>query len=347
MQHLDSLIIKTITLVLLLAHQQWISAQCTPPAQKSCQSTTVLCSPFELSGYKCPLTENINATACTECIGMSNNISTMWWAFTTTGGITNFEFIIGSCTQKNLGIQYGLVKDCTCNNPVICMSDCTPQFSYNFAVDLEPCQVYYLWINGCNANVCELTIVVKEPNPSDCIRNFLNTDLVGNAHLDSCYNFWFDGCPQHCVELYTWTLDGIEIDFTDTSITNICFPEVGMFSLCLEYDNLKPKSSEVCDHKTYCKNILVTQQTSNQDINNNALKIVHNPNTANYQIQWTHAYQPNLFQLINLEGKIITQQANISQHNSFEFTSQGIQTGIYYILLNDNTTSVCHKLFIE
>lgn len=157
--------------------------------------------------------------------GVPHNIS--WFSFVAGEGDYQLEVVPGNCNNAggNIGIQNGIYTDCGFGMEVQCQGVCTtapitldsqdPPGSGNY--QLEPGQIYYWFLDGCNGSVCDFEISVLGnftpffPDPP--------TDLFcsGSAGLDAACDGFI--CPGESVTftLEPWTIDeGVRFDWSIT-----------------------------------------------------------------------------------------------------------------------------------
>lgn len=80
------------------------------------------------------------------------------WIFTN-GGNVSVSVSVGSCSNSQ-GLEFGIIENCQCSKPIACYSNpCVPPGgTATINANLAKCVEYYLWIDGCNGDVCDFTI---------------------------------------------------------------------------------------------------------------------------------------------------------------------------------------------
>lgn len=234
--NINNLKLKT-TLLLLLGFVSIpiIRSQCTPPATEQCILTQTLCSINDLNGYTC---SNKSKTA-SECLPDYIGENTDWWAFNSKGGETSITITTGAC-QKNMGLEFGIMDDCPCGkhiaakyNPCI-----AARTIYTLKVNLSPCKIYYLWIDGCGGDLCDFTINTASNVPPDPFPlGYINND-TGRIIQPICsgvcgYEFYISPVKNACNFKYLWTLDGDDLPWNSNRI-KLDLPNAGDFTLCVE-----------------------------------------------------------------------------------------------------------------
>lgn len=126
--------------------------------------------------------------------GVPSNIA--WISFITGLGSENFdiEIHISNCIGVG-GIQWGIVENCD-YDVVICDGACTNNLIYNIVTsDLIPCNQYWLWVDGCNTEVCDFEFIVNDGIPdtnfnfNDTCEQVCTQGLFPDTDLDGDFNF--------------------------------------------------------------------------------------------------------------------------------------------------------------
>lgn len=206
------------------------------------------------------------------CDGFSNSENISWLGFIAAGGsydltITAFDCPTGGLGQQ--GIQVGLYTDCSFEEAAFCSFICSEgpiSISSGF---LTPGQVYYMYINGCNGNVCSYQIDVtgSPETPSLDPGNVCVLTQGGLLCEDLSY------CPNSDIVIeardvdiigrYNWEITTISGDpytgdpvpITETNQIIINIPTDGEYEVCLT------KVENVCDDQAWsgslCRNIKI------------------------------------------------------------------------------------------
>ena len=238
------------------------SQSCTPASADRCEDSNVLCSLDEVNGYTCQNVDYSNPTACvgggTDCPnGVPNNSS--WWAFVTEGGIASISLTISNCSI-GFGVQIGIVGACDCSEQVACNSSCSSGGTIGISGFLLPCKTYYLWIDGCNQDVCSFSLSAnsgKAPKLSDFTLSRTNLNPICKG---CCADFKVTPQAGGCLPNYVWTIDGSEMTTTSREQANLCFPDAGTFTVCVQAVIGNPESGSICDEKTKCMSVTVTKK---------------------------------------------------------------------------------------
>ncbi|MBK9108471.1 MAG: hypothetical protein IPM92_08890 [Saprospiraceae bacterium] len=245
---------------LFLSPANILFAQCAPNLSQTCNATNLLCALDELNGLVCSNTSPIPSSCSPICSqgGIAENTS--WWGFMGNGGNVSITLDVGAC-NNNQGLEFGILRGCNCSTPVGCKSlPCvSPGSSWTINASVQKCVSYYLWIDGCNADVCDFTIsttggAVATLEPLGFINNV--TSGVIEACLGACnYHFFVDEKNDGCFVRYLWTLDGAYINSERNTYLDL--PKEGDFELCVTQELLNSKDQTVCAQETKCATIRV------------------------------------------------------------------------------------------
>ena len=255
-----------ISCIFVLGYQVICWSQCTPQSNNNCEDASVLCSLTELNGFTCRLSPTFNPTGCHPICptgGESNN--TEWWAFTGEGGFVTISFTISNCTNTTgaKGMEFGLYDDCDCEENIGCIGLCNGPGTYSITGLLYPCKTYYLFVDGCDGDVCDYTIQTTGGKAT-------NLNPLGKINDDAdriipvCKNvcgqlFKVKKQSNGCEPYFEWTLDG-NIQGSHGYDISIEFPEVGDFQLCVTAYVGDLQSGIICDQEgPECATIQVRQ----------------------------------------------------------------------------------------
>jgi len=92
--------------------------------------------------------------------GVSHN--TYWLSFIagSNGADFDVDLNVSNCIGGG-GVQWGIVEDCDFTN-VICDGGCTGVSAISIVAPLEPGEQYWLWVDGCNNDVCDIEFTVND-----------------------------------------------------------------------------------------------------------------------------------------------------------------------------------------
>ena len=139
-------------------------------AKPSCAEIStldIICDINALSGFCTPMptdsSAGIQPTPLCDGVSTSKNIS--WFAFVAGEGNYSISIDAFDCQMNGglgaQGVQVGLYTDCTFSESVFCSVICSIEPIHIGSSLLNPGQVYYMYINGCNGNVCSYTIGIN------------------------------------------------------------------------------------------------------------------------------------------------------------------------------------------
>ncbi|MFZ1514983.1 MAG: T9SS type A sorting domain-containing protein [Saprospiraceae bacterium] len=104
-----------------------------------------------------------------------------WWSFYTPGGKHNFEIEFDNCTVNGTGVQFGIYTDCSFSENVVCDPSCNGPGKKSFSAVLEPFKLYYMFVDGCEADVCDFIIKTDQP------KDYLNAQVFIDANEDCIF----------------------------------------------------------------------------------------------------------------------------------------------------------------
>ena len=237
-------------ILLISINFQKVATQCNPVLRESCDdaSSNVLCGLTMLNGYACSNYSTVPSECSPICSqgGTSNNTS--WWGFATDGGNVTITLSVGGCSNS-LGLEFGVWGNCQCGEEIVCQSNpCTlPGTTKSVSFNTTPCKPYYLWIDGCNGDVCDFTIntIGGGPptiSPLSKINNKAN--MIIDVCEGACFTFFVNPPTGGCQPTYKWTWDGVVLsDLTSRSFETDVTEPVGDYTICVTaYISLKAGS---------------------------------------------------------------------------------------------------------
>ena len=233
------------------------SAQC--PGAFDCEASQVLCSIDQLNGFTCsnPVTPNVTFPFPNLCFGVGVPHNLNWWAFIGAGGALNltFNFDINSC-EIPFGIQAGVFEG-NCDGSVVwdCNASCnTSTFTLSGAT--QKCEIYYVWVDGCNGDVCTYNISVNgNGGPPTLQRPMPALQIVGNPCAGGQVDVEFPGYADGCEPTYEWTVDGVPTGGTEDESVTVdipCQDPLNPIQVCLTATIGNPASGSICDQDFQC-----------------------------------------------------------------------------------------------
>lgn len=232
-----------IILVLLVVGSA-IGQICVPQAANDCDDAPVLCGLDQLNGYSCrnPPPPNLSGpTPLCPGGGVPNNMS--WWAFVAGSNTTTLQINASNCTSVGgqMGVQAGIWTDCSYTTPIFCQPACWVG-NQTLSGSTQPCQTYYVFIDGCAGSECDYTVqVLAGANPPSLMGPpTISGPMMGCPGESLCFNASVQG---QCNPDYTWTIDGAP---TGNIGPQQCetFPAEGTYEVCV--------SARVGNENTIC-----------------------------------------------------------------------------------------------
>ncbi|MBL0235945.1 MAG: T9SS type A sorting domain-containing protein [Saprospiraceae bacterium] len=255
-----------ISCIFVLGFQVICWSQCTPASETNCEDAKVLCSLTELNGFTCRLSSASNTAGCMPICpsgGAPENIE--WWAFISEGGNVTISLTISNCTNTTgaIGMEFGLSGNCICSESLACNKLCNGLGTYSISATLNPCKTYYLFVDGCNGDVCDYTIQTSGGNtPNLFPLGKINDDadrIIPGCRTCDFHHFYVKHQSNGCTPNYEWTINGIPLGAHENSIETR-FPEEGDFQLCVTAYIGNPQSGAICDQEgPECATIQVRQ----------------------------------------------------------------------------------------
>jgi len=241
-------ILLSFTLLTVYFITVQLNAQCTPPSSDDCDDANVLCSLSEVNGYCCINTEYSNPTGCSPlCPSGGAPHNTSWWAFVTQGGQVSITISFSNCSVNNQGVQMGIWGDCNCGESIVCNPACNQTGSFTLSGNLAPCKIYYLFVDGCNGDVCDICLTSSGGLPP-MLPPMGNIMGLRDVCIGACNTRYTVDVPGACEPVYEWTLDGNEVGNGSGEVT-LDFLQEGDFVLCVTAYIGNPQSGSICDQE--------------------------------------------------------------------------------------------------
>ena len=200
---------KNHLLALLLAILFPMSGYAQCPGSLTCEGAIAFCTIDQLNGFVC---ENPNFPSAdfplpTLCFGVGVPHNLNWWAFVGQEGVLTmtFNFDVAAC-EIGQGIQAGVFEGkCDGSDTWDCNGSCNTS-TFSLSGPTRRGETYFVWVDGCNGDVCTYTISVHGAGGMVGIPELkpistVNTICPGNEvtfvmNVDSIY-------PN-----YYWTVNG-------------------------------------------------------------------------------------------------------------------------------------------
>jgi len=168
------------------------------------------------------------------CPGSGVPVNTGWYSFVAEGGQVNFVLTFSNCNVNGSGVQVGLYKNCDFTNALVCPSQCFSNGTYSFGLNLEYCEVYNLFINGCNGDVCNVQLSASGATGT-CNLNIVEPiNYDPDRSLETCINtekeYFVDG--GYVKDKFEWTIDNVIIPGDKRKI-KYTFSQIGDYEICV------------------------------------------------------------------------------------------------------------------
>ncbi|HQX45458.1 MAG TPA: T9SS type A sorting domain-containing protein [Saprospiraceae bacterium] len=168
------------------------------------------------------------------CPGSGVPVNTGWYSFIAQGGQVNFVLTFSNCNVNGSGVQFGIYRNCDFTNALVCPTQCYSNGTYSFGLDLDYCEVYNLFINGCNGDVCNVQLSASGATGT-CYPSFnepINYDPDRNLEtcVDSEKEYFVDGGSKK--DKFEWTIDNVVVG-GDKHKMKYTFTQEGDFEICV------------------------------------------------------------------------------------------------------------------
>lgn len=238
-----------VMLVFYSGSEVW--SQCVPEPALECEDAPVFCTLNELDGFRCSNPQIANPSGpsplCPEG-GIPNNLS--WWAFVSGGGRVEIRITtVGCSTTLNPGIQAGIYSNCDFVTPIACLAECFTGSEILSGIT-DPCQTYYVFVDGCNGASCEYTIeVLRGIDPPSVLQEpTLDLDNTACPGEEVCANARI---ADRCASDFIWTINGVLSEYTGPTYCEK-FYRPGINQICVQAilgnpDNICEVSPQICE----------------------------------------------------------------------------------------------------
>ena len=261
-----------ICLLLLVGNS--MSAQC--PGASSCDASATFCSVSQLNGFTCETPDVVNDyfphPALCFGVGVPNNIA--WWSFVGSGGPLQLSFSTDTslCEPFSFAIQAGVFEG-TCDGSQVwdCHAGCN-QDQFTLAGTTVPGEIYYLWVDGCNAVICTYAITVSgNTGNASLTKPMPRLQVSGEFCPCGPYEVCFPGYPNGIDPHLRWTVDGDVVVANGGECESFMVPSEytggESIQVCLTATIGNPDDpNSICDQDQTCTTILVSGiETHNGD----------------------------------------------------------------------------------
>lgn len=230
-------------------------AQC--PGSLECSGSQVFCAINTLNGFRCsnPTMPNSGFPLGSLCRGAGAPHNINWWAFVGSGGPLNltFNFDINNCVD-NMGIQAGVFEG-NCDGTRIwdCNAACNTS-TFTLSGVTIACEIYYVWVDGCNGDVCDYTMSVAGNGQAPRLPKPIPPPVAqGPLCVCGTTEFCFPGVPGACEPVTTWTVDGMPAGVQGDDCIEVEFPDQSPRTICVTATIGNPLDpNAICDDDVSC-----------------------------------------------------------------------------------------------
>lgn len=249
-----------IFILLMIFSPIVLKAQC--PGSLVCEKAVVVCSMDELHGLKCnnPNIPNVTFPVPFLCFGVGVPHNLAWWGFAGNGSPTTLTFEIDPATcEMGTGIQVGVFEG-SCDGSTVW--DCNPSCNtgpFSLTGFTKSCTPYYLWVDGCNGDVCTFEVIVNTSGDDPTLPDI--PELTTTDPICPCGEFEVCLPPLgNCLPTTEWTVNGDTI--AGDRCVRIPVDEMarpgGNMNVCVVATLGDPKNpNAICDQKTRCTSFVV------------------------------------------------------------------------------------------
>jgi len=231
-------------------------SQC--PGSLTCEGAVVLCQISQLNGFTCrnPDIPNSGFPLGSLCFGAGAPHNLNWWAFVGAGGPLTLTFNLDVALCRDMqGIQAGVFEgNCLGTSIFACNAACNTN-TFSLTGDTRACEIYYVWVDGCNSDVCQYTMTVAgnssrpgltKPMPRPTV-NPNPPCLCGTAEV--C----FPGYSSGCEPTTTWTVDGVPTGVQGDDCIEVEFETMSRKIICVTATIGNPNDpTSICDQDMIC-----------------------------------------------------------------------------------------------
>lgn len=237
---------------LLFKTSSLLIAQCLPfSGSNQCKDAKIFCSLDDLNGYQCSNPDNspVDCTPFYPFIGPAYKAG--WWAFVCDGGLITIDVEIISCQGTGDGIKIGLLGGCECDfkTDTRPTPKCIKKGTYQITESLTACKTYYLYIEGCDGDICDFIIHTSGGSaPKLSPMGKINNDMDGIIEVNKGCQAHFEVNAQNSnyEPTYVWTVDGVKLSENINRI-DYTFQQAKDFQLCVSSYIGNPQSGNICD----------------------------------------------------------------------------------------------------
>lgn len=164
-----------------------------------------------------------------------------WFSFIAQEKNLDLQFCPANCQGVPggfMGIQAAIYSDCpfNSNNVIACQPICQVNCFHLITNALKIGETYYLLIDGCAGDVCDVTIECVEG--CNTFQSNPITGIQGPSNLCKSESGTWNAMNINCgFKHYAWTIDGIA-QTIDSGYLITSFPDLGVHAICVEGYNV-------------------------------------------------------------------------------------------------------------
>lgn len=249
--------IRFIPLLFVLLFSQMTNAQC--PGALTCEGSQVFCEVSSLNGFMCsnPDFPNAGFPLASLCFGAGAPHNLNWWAFVGAGGALTltFNLDLGDC-RDGMGIQAGVFEgSCDGSSVWDCDAGCNTG-TFQLSGTTLACETYYVWVDGCNSDVCDYTMSVAGNTTRPGLTRPMPrlTSDPSRPCLCGMAEICFPGYSTGCEPTLEWTVDGMPTGGPGMDCIEVEFPTAASRQICVTATIGNP-SGGFCDQDMTCINV--------------------------------------------------------------------------------------------
>jgi len=233
---------------------------CDDGSQATCQceNSPVLCTIDDLDGFEYSMSDYQHPEDGPEFLcngeGVPNNPT--WFSFVAWCEELELEVELENCSEVCLaggrcdflcnllgncasGVQIAIYGDCNFNEEVACnVDDCNNENNKRLSMsDLTIGKTYHFVIDGCGGSACDLVRVNVLGTCGDPIIEEWSNPIQGPDVLCLGDTARYSADSLDGADLYTWSVDGVEIGRTQGPQIDLDWDQEGSFLLCVEASN--------------------------------------------------------------------------------------------------------------
>lgn len=118
------------------------------------------------------------------CGNAGEDVNAVWLGLVAQEGEHIIKIRARTC-QQGIGLRYGIYDNCDLSNLIACSEACTTEDFIISSDDLVPGQEYYIYADGCGANVCEFSASLEGLSSSALCNDYYPISNITDWHTSS------------------------------------------------------------------------------------------------------------------------------------------------------------------